>query len=482
MRLRPILLLCIAILVPPLDAQPRRVGILVYSGMEILDFAGPAAVFAAAGQHAKEGQRGFEILTVGRDRAPAVAMSCLDVLPDHDLSSCPKLDVLVIPGGVPRELMNDRNLLAWIAARAAKADVTLSVCTGAFVAAKAGLLDGKEATTHWAALPLLQPRFPKVKTRNERRFVDAGSIVTAAGVSSGIDAALHVVDRLENRDLAFAAARAIRHRWNSSGVAPDGLVGDAKERLRIVQRTLGVGKIEETGGPAIDVHLPLHDGTRLIDIAGPAEVYRTAREGVGYRVLTVGEKEGAVVDCSGVRIRARSGPRERRGAIVVASRGMAGVDESLSIVEKRFGREEAERTARTIEYPWHDMVAKAERIRVTREVKEQNAAMSAAFKRGDMKAVAAFYADNAVLISASGHRVEGREAVDAYWTRITDGHEWKLEVKSVEGRKGMCIQRGKSTLVRKNDDGTLREGIVEFMLVWVRGKDGRLRITMDAYW
>ena len=104
-------------------------------------------------------------------------------------------------------------VIEWIKKSSERAEVMMSVCTGAFLLVESGLLDGKEATTHWSAIESLKQQAPKTTVRENRRFVDNGKVVTAAGVSAGIDAALHVVDRLLGRDVAQKTARYMEYKW-----------------------------------------------------------------------------------------------------------------------------------------------------------------------------------------------------------------------------------------------------------------------------
>jgi transcriptional regulator GlxA family with amidase domain len=189
--------------------EPRKVvAILVFDGMEILDFAGPAEVFAAAGDG-----RAFDVVTVGATRDDITSQGFVTIRPGKPLADVGRADVLVVPGGSTRQLVEDPRVVAWTRTTAAGADVTLSVCTGAFLLAKAGLLDGREATTHWGSIDALRSAAPRTKVHADRRFVDTGAVVTAAGVSAGIDAALHVVARLLGRPAALDTARYMEYRW-----------------------------------------------------------------------------------------------------------------------------------------------------------------------------------------------------------------------------------------------------------------------------
>jgi transcriptional regulator GlxA family with amidase domain len=134
------------------------------------------------------------------------------VQPHHTIDDHPLLDILVVPGGwgTRREVHNTR-LLDWIAAQDRQTRLTTSVCTGAFLLAARGLLDGREATTHWASIDRLRQTHPAVQVRDDRRWVDAGRIITSAGVSAGIDMALHVVARLLGEDVARETARRMEY-------------------------------------------------------------------------------------------------------------------------------------------------------------------------------------------------------------------------------------------------------------------------------
>jgi transcriptional regulator GlxA family with amidase domain len=122
-------------------------------------------------------------------------------------------DIIVVPGWSISTVAKDKRVTDWLARASGEAEVTLSVCTGAFVLARAELLDGKEATTHWSAIETLRTQYPKVTVRDNQRVVDNGKIVTSAGVSAGIDGALHLVDRLSGRDKASETAHYMEYNW-----------------------------------------------------------------------------------------------------------------------------------------------------------------------------------------------------------------------------------------------------------------------------
>jgi transcriptional regulator GlxA family with amidase domain len=192
-----------------------NVGIYLFPEVEVLDFAGPYEVFTTASrvQAGRDGKRPFAVFTVGRQQHPVKARAGLSVLVDHALSAHPPIDVLFVPGGVIIGEMASDELMAWLHATASKAQVCAAVCTGAFLLAKAGLLEGRQATTHWEDLAQLQENFPGLTAVAGRRWIDLGRIVTSGGISAGIDMSLHLVERLAGRKLARATARQMEYRW-----------------------------------------------------------------------------------------------------------------------------------------------------------------------------------------------------------------------------------------------------------------------------
>jgi putative intracellular protease/amidase len=168
---------------------------------------------AAAGFGRSQGNRAFRVFTVARSKEPLTSQGFLKVTPDHSWDDAPAPDIIVIPGGNTDALLDDPKFMEWIAKATPKAEVTLTVCTGAFTLAKAGFLDGAQATTWYGAIDALRESAPKAVVTEGRRFVDNGSIVTTAGVSAGIDGALHVVARLMGRQVADRTARYMEYHW-----------------------------------------------------------------------------------------------------------------------------------------------------------------------------------------------------------------------------------------------------------------------------
>lgn len=192
----------------------RNVAIVVYDGVEVLDFSGPSEVFATAGHHgARGGEPAFRLFTVAPTAAAITSQGFLKVVPDYTFDNTPRVDVLVIPGGQSGTLTKDAHVVSRVRTLAEQSELTLTVCSGAFVLARTGLLDGHDATTFYAAVEALQNEAPKVRVQPGRRFIDSGHFVTTAGVSAGIDGSLHVVARLLGRRVADQAARNMEYRW-----------------------------------------------------------------------------------------------------------------------------------------------------------------------------------------------------------------------------------------------------------------------------
>lgn len=141
----------------------------------------------------------------------------MKVLPDYDFDDCPTLDVLVVPGGwgTRKEMVNDR-LLRWIADRSAQVETLTSVCTGALLLGKAGLLEGKRATTHWRSLDWMRELFPNTTVEGQLHFVEDGNLFTSAGISAGIDMALKVVSRYCGEAIARETARHMEYPFPES--------------------------------------------------------------------------------------------------------------------------------------------------------------------------------------------------------------------------------------------------------------------------
>lgn len=184
----------------PSDETTRQVAILVFDGVYLLDFCGPMEIFQDACTVAEKPL--FRTWLVAPKNRTVKAHTGLALFADHDFASCPAADILVVPGGNSSLAKEEPSLVPWLRALVPRTEITLSVCTGAFLLADAGLLDGESATTWHGAHERFAAAHPQVRLQAEERFVDNGRIVTTAGVSAGIDGALHVVERLHGQRLA----------------------------------------------------------------------------------------------------------------------------------------------------------------------------------------------------------------------------------------------------------------------------------------
>ncbi|MBM4419263.1 MAG: DJ-1/PfpI family protein [Chloroflexi bacterium] len=196
----------------------RRAAILIFDDVEVLDFCGPFEVLASArvpgGEERAKRPRAFEVVTVAARADIVTCRGGLLVRPNHTFHDCPTPDLIVLPGGYGVErARRDPAVLRWIDLTVGVATLVTSVCTGAFLLAEAGLLNGRPATTHWVEIPALRAQFPEIDVRDDYRVVDIGKIITSAGVSAGLDMALHVISRLHGRDAARETARSIEYRY-----------------------------------------------------------------------------------------------------------------------------------------------------------------------------------------------------------------------------------------------------------------------------
>jgi len=190
-------------------SQPEvRVGIVLFDGVQIIDFAGPYEVFGTAG---------FGVVTLSHDGKPVTTAMGLTVTPDAAFVDAPPFDVLLVPGGDVGEAERDPQVLAFLRERAAASRHVLSVCTGSFILAGAGLLDGLQATTFTPRIGQFAERYPSVDVVSDVRWTDNGHIVTSAGLSSGLDAALHVVARVRGTEQARSVALHLEYDWKPDG-------------------------------------------------------------------------------------------------------------------------------------------------------------------------------------------------------------------------------------------------------------------------
>lgn len=214
---------------PAADEVTMSVAILMFDGVQIIDFAAPYEVF---------GQAGLEVFTVSREGGTVTTAMNLSVNTDYDFAGAPAADVVLVPGGDVHEAMTDDATLAWLTSRHDKARHVLSVCTGAYIVASSGLLDGEAATTFHRSLGDFARQYPQIRTVRDQRWVDSGRIVTAAGLASGIDAALHVVARLQGVERARTVALHLEYDWSPTHGFVRGQLAD--RYLRWPERSLSL--------------------------------------------------------------------------------------------------------------------------------------------------------------------------------------------------------------------------------------------------
>lgn len=194
----------------PKGGAEKNVAVLLFPGVQIIDYTGPWEVL---GHTRVDGHKVFRIYSVGETTSPIETAMGMTVIPSFDLARAPRPDVLVIPGGNVDPQLSHEALIRWIQQSAKGAEVVLSVCNGAFFLAQAGLLDGLEATTFAGMIDDLKTAAPKTKVVRDKRFVDNGKIITSAGLSSGIDGALHVIEKLYGKGTAQIAAVGMEYDW-----------------------------------------------------------------------------------------------------------------------------------------------------------------------------------------------------------------------------------------------------------------------------
>ena len=190
------------------EKQTRTLGVVLYAGFELLDVYGPVEMFGNLGDRMK-------VVMVAEEAGEVASTQGPKVVADYGFEDCPKLDLMLVPGGFGtiREL-NNETMLSWLRERAEEAEIVTSVCSGSAILAKAGLLDGRRATSNKQYFGLAVQQGPKVEWVKEARWVDDGDRVTSSGVSAGIDMALAVISRLYGEDTAEGLANLTEYQWH----------------------------------------------------------------------------------------------------------------------------------------------------------------------------------------------------------------------------------------------------------------------------
>ena len=195
----------------------KRVGIVLFNDIEVLDFCGPFEVFSAARLN-EEKRRAepspFDVSLISETLAPVTTSGGMHVMPHYSFDNCPPIDILVVPGGWgTRRELNNPVMLDWLRQQAGAVETLTSVCTGSMLLGFAGLLEGLHATTHWRSLDWMREAFPTVIVEYGQHVVSDGSVVTSAGISAGIDMALQVVARYYGEDIAKATAQHMEYAY-----------------------------------------------------------------------------------------------------------------------------------------------------------------------------------------------------------------------------------------------------------------------------
>ena len=198
----------------------KSIGIVLFPDVEVLDFCGPFEVFTATrldeARRRKEPSP-FEVLLIAENKNPLTTSGGMSVIPHQTFADCPRLDILMVPGGWgTRKEVHNQVLLDWLRARAAEVELLTAVCTGSMLLAFAGLLDGLQATTHWQSLDWLRDSFPAVTVEYHKHVVEDGRVLTSAGISAGIDMALKVVERYCGEEVARATAKHMEYPFPES--------------------------------------------------------------------------------------------------------------------------------------------------------------------------------------------------------------------------------------------------------------------------
>lgn len=188
------------------------VGILLFNEVEVLDFAGPFEVFSLT-TYPDTDNKPFIVKTISETGNMINARNGLKIKPDYNFNDKIDFDILIIPGGYGAEEIeiNNLNVIKWIKNKFNNVDILASVCTGSFLLAKTGILDDKNATTHWMDIKKLKNDFPKIKVHKNIKYIEDGKIITAGGVSAGINMSLYIIEKLLNKDIARYTAKRMEY-------------------------------------------------------------------------------------------------------------------------------------------------------------------------------------------------------------------------------------------------------------------------------
>ncbi len=236
-------------------APAKKVAILIFNGVQIIDFTGPYEMFGASG---------FDVYTVGETRDPVTTSMGLSVVPKYSFADAPQPDILVVPGGGVFGVQKSAPTLKWVQDITAHDERTMSVCNGAFILASAGLLDGLSATTTYGNLDRLKAAFPKINVVRDQRFVDNGKVITAAGLTAGIDGALHVISKTLGNGTAQQVALGEEYDWHPGAGFVRGKMADRLlPKIDSEFDAIGKWEVEKTAGTADRWEIVVHGKSTL---------------------------------------------------------------------------------------------------------------------------------------------------------------------------------------------------------------------------
>jgi putative intracellular protease/amidase len=233
--------------------ERQKVGILIFDGVEIIDYTGPWEMFGAAG---------YQVFTVAADKNPVQTAMGMTVVPDHTFADAPRSEVVLVPGGGVRGARDSKPTLEWLRQASGRSELTLSVCNGAFILASAGLLDGLRATTTAHNIAPMRKEFPKVTVVDDARVVDNGRIITAGGLTAGIDGALHVIARMQGQGKAQQVALSEEYDWHPEGGFLRAALADM-EIPNVDMDALGEFQVVSTQGSAREWELVIGGTSKL---------------------------------------------------------------------------------------------------------------------------------------------------------------------------------------------------------------------------
>lgn len=216
-------------------AARKKVGILIFNGVQIIDYTGPYEIFQGAG---------FDVYTVAETKEPISTVAGMTVVPKYVFAEAPQPDILVVPGGGVAGALGSAATVQWVKDTTSRTQHTMSVCNGAFILAKAGLLDGLTATTTHGNVARLAAEFPKTNVVADQRYVDNGKIITTGGLTAGIDGALHVVALMLGKGIAQQVALGEEYDWHPDGGFARGTLADTQIESWIDSSLDGTGTWE----------------------------------------------------------------------------------------------------------------------------------------------------------------------------------------------------------------------------------------------